>query len=143
LDTDDKILIYEIQSQFYLKGFCISADSIVGNQFLNALTGKETFSDFIKRENVKYIVTYTSFNYRPIYNDTIFEKLYTMDLKLNVGETFINHGIKYKKIMTNPNFSDTDKYSVQYWGRQLNDGTCKIRKSKNFSGWDSVFKIIL
>jgi hypothetical protein len=147
-DRSDKILIYEIQGQYYLNAFCYSLDGIVGNQLLDVLTRKESFAHFIRREKVGYIVTMNSFNYRSLYDNTLLEQLYEHDLQSKLRDSVQIDGVVFQKILTNPVFSDSTYYDLKPIA-DLNTGTTtRVYGDWNplWKGhppmWNSVYKII-
>lgn len=148
-DSTDKILIYEIQSQYYLEAFCYSLDGIVGNQLLDVLTRRESFAHFIRHNDINYIVTMNSFNYRTLYDDTMLEMLYLHDLKSGLRDSVQIDGIMFTKILTNPVFSDSSYYKLKT-AADLNTGTTmRVYGDWNslWSGhpplWNSVYRISL
>lgn len=145
--SSDKILLYEIQGQYYLKAFCVSLDGVVGEQIMDVLKGQETFSDFIIKNRVRFICTMNSFNYRRIYRGTLLQHLYSHDLESHVGDTVEINGIKLKKILTNPEFADSMRYHLLYYP-SLNTGEAirvyaghnPLWKDHHFL-WNSVYEI--
>lgn len=134
-DKNDKVLIYEIQGQYYLNAFCYSLDGIVGNQLLDVLTRKESFAHFIQRNNVGYIVTMNSFNYRSLYDETLLEKLYEHDLSSKLRDSVEIDGVVFQKILTNPVFSDSTYYELKPIPN-LNTGT----STRVYGAWNSLWK---
>jgi hypothetical protein len=98
----DRVLIYEIQAQYVLPAFCLSADAIVGGQALQALLRREPWETFLAREKVRYVVTMESFNYRRIYAGTLLERIYLHDRAARVGDTMEAGGLRFRKVFENP-----------------------------------------
>lgn len=141
LQKSDKILIYEIQGQYYIDAYCISLDSIVGSDFLDVNLKKQDFLDFLnENDDVKYIVTMNSFDYRRIYKDTFLTKLYLHDLGSNVGESIKFHNYLFTKILTNPKFLQAS--TTEYISEDLNsnNGYLKLYNGRH-PMWNSVYKI--
>lgn len=134
-NKSDKILIYEIQGQYYLNAFCYSLDGIVGNQLLEVLTRKESFAHFIRRTKVKYIVTMNSFNYRSLYDNTLLEKLYEHDLSSKLRDSVVIDNLVFQKILTNPVFSDPEYYDLKS-APNLNTGT----SMRVYGAWNLLWK---
>lgn len=145
--SQDKVILYEIQAQYYLSAYCISLDCIVGNSMLEVYRGNETLPDFIRREKVKYIVTMNSFNYRRAFNNTLLEDLYVHDLASRTGDVFTAEGLAFTKILTNEAFSDPRRYELRPWNN-LNAGSeLRVYNESNalWTGhppmWNSVYRI--
>ena len=103
---EDKVLMYEIQGQFFFPGFGISADGIVGSAAHPFLLRRETFDQFVDRVGLRFIVTFNGFNYRPVFKGTPLVDLYAHDLIAAVGDDVCLGRHCYHKIVTNPHFSD-------------------------------------
>jgi len=58
----------------------------VGDELTDFLLRKEPLSTVIRRENIGYLITMNSFNYRSIYDDTELETIYTFDQSAEVGD---------------------------------------------------------
>jgi len=148
-NPSDRVLIYEIQAQYYMDAFAISADAIVGRHILGVLTGEETFSSFVKRNGVTYVVTMNSFNYRPLFANTPLEQLYQFDLSNTVGSSFDFDHLRFTKVLTNRVFNDPACYKLRRYTR-LNDGQY-LRVCGDWNprwtglgpAWNSVFQIQL
>jgi hypothetical protein len=120
-DPEDKVIIYEIQAQYYLAAHCISLDCIVGQDMLGVYQGKETVADFIRRNDVRYVVTMNSFNYRRLFKNTILVDIYVHDLTSGMGDSFTSDGVVFTKVLTNPAFSNPCWYKFRTWNK-LNIG---------------------
>jgi hypothetical protein len=147
--SDDKILIYEIQAQYYLEAPTYSLDAVVGNQLFGPLTGKESFENYIRREHINYIVTADSFNYRTIYRNTLLERLYLHDLSNPLGSSIEIGGLVFTKILTNPVFDRAELHQVMRLP-SLNTGSSlrvygdwNPRWSGHYPMWNSVYQITL
>lgn len=141
LQKNDKILIYEIQGQYYIDAYCISLDSIVGSDFLNVNIKKQSFLDFLNaNHDVKYIVTMNSFDYRRIYKDMFLSKLYLHDLNSNMGESIKFHNYLFTKILTNPKFLQAPRTEYIIEDLNSNNGYLKLYNGRH-PMWNSVYKI--
>ncbi len=112
--ADDKILLYEIQGQYSLNGYAISVDGTVGNEMQPVLLGQQTMTDFIKRAEVRFVVTSNSFAYRKIFERSILADLYGFDLGSAVGDEVTLDGLTFRKILTNPFFADPSLHVLQH-----------------------------
>lgn len=101
-DPSRPALAYEIQAQYYVKNRLYSLDAIVGDELTDFLLRKEPLSTVIRRENIGYLITMNSFNYRSIYDDTELETIYTFDQSAEVGDMIEIDGLSYRKIAQNP-----------------------------------------
>ncbi len=145
---DDKLLIYEIQSQYFLEAQCISMDGIVGREFHNVLTGKENLKEFIEKEDVDYIVTMNSINYRKLLDIEELKDIYKHDLDAEVGDTLHTGETGFVKIMENPVFGNPLYYDVKRIDKYNIMGDVRVANINNrhWSGhhpfWNAVYKII-
>ncbi len=114
-----RVLAYEIQTQFYTNARLISADGIVGGEILKLLLGHESMEAFLRRNHVKYVVTMNSFKYRTSLSRTPLVKLYEHDLVSDIGEAVSINGMTFKKIATNPCFSDPKCYAINAEGLRV------------------------
>ena len=145
----DSILIYEVQSQYYLKAKCISIDGILGNEFHPFLKGEKNVEEIIDADNsIKYVVTMNSLNYRKLFDKTILLDLYKHDLNNEIGSQLITNNFTYTKIITNPYF-DNPEFYYEAKAKNLNHGKT-LRKLNNKASsswkdsypiWNSVYKI--
>ncbi|MDH5761715.1 MAG: hypothetical protein OEZ51_01925 [Nitrospinota bacterium] len=142
---EDKILVYEIQSQFYMKAEAIGM-TVIGKYALDFLQRKESLEDFLKRERIRYVVTMNSFNYRRIYNNTALVDLYVHDLSNGIGSTLEVNGITYTKIATNPDFADPKRYQVKTFGPMNYDNQLRLygpnsHRAGTHITWNSLYKV--
>ena len=143
----DRLFLYEIQAQYYLKAFCYSPDSLVGNQLLDVVHKRNTYEDFIVRHRVNFIVTANAFNYRKVFAGTLLEKLYLHDLSSRVGDTVTLNGLRFRKILTSPVFADPRYYrTVSFSGLNVGDSLRLYGKwNRLWVGhhpmWNSVYAV--
>ncbi|HEY9187424.1 MAG TPA: hypothetical protein VIR55_05930 [Ignavibacteria bacterium] len=135
-NKNDKILIYEIQSQFYLKSYCISIDGLIGSDIKDIIFRKKSYSDFIKENNVRFIVTNGDFNKKVFSKNTILEKLYNCDLNCKIGDIVTIDGIKFKKIFTNDYYNKVNSYL------KIDSGKLVRNYNNEWVLWDSVFEVL-
>jgi hypothetical protein len=136
LKKGDKVLIYEIQAQFYLKGNCLSIDGLIGGQLKDVIRNKITYADFIRTNKVKYVVTNGDLCKKSFSKNTLLEKLYNYDLNSNICDTVTIEGIKLKKILVN------DYYNTTGSTFKTNSGEVVRNYSNEWILWDSVFEIL-
>jgi len=142
---EDKVLVYEIQSQYYMKAQAIGM-TVVGKHALDFLQRKESFEDFLKREHIRYVVTMNSFNYRRIYDDTGLVDIYAHDLSNPVGSSLEVNGITYTKIATNPDFADSKRYQIQTFAPMNYDNQLRLygpnsHRAETHIAWNSIYRI--
>jgi hypothetical protein len=109
----DRVLLYEIQGQYYLHREGISADGIVGTQMHRALLGDESWSTAVRRHRIRFVVTVDAFAYRRVYEGTLLARLYAHDLTHPVGSKFRADGLTLTKVLTNPQFADPGLYDIK------------------------------
>lgn len=142
---EDRVLVYEIQCQFYMKAQAIGM-TVIGKQALDFLQGKESFEDFLKREHIRYVVTMNSFNYRRIYDHTSLVDMYAHDLSNPVGSSLKVNGITYTKIATNPDFADSKRYQIQTFAPMNYDSQLRVygpnsHRAGTHLTWNSIYRI--
>jgi len=145
----DAVLIYEIQSQYYINAKCISLDGIVGNEFHPYLKKEKSIEDIIAQDNsIKFLVTMNSFNYRKLFDNSLLLDLYEHDLNSDIGSELKSKKLVFKKVITNSKFSDSSNYSLQR-SNNLNRGNFLRVMNNNASNswqgsspfWNSVYQI--
>jgi len=148
VSAGDAVLLYEIQGQYYLRARALSLDGIVGGEVLNALTGRESFYDFLnKNRDVAFVVTANALNMRKIYADTLMERLYVHDLGSSVGDTLTVGSLLFVKTATNPVFSDPAQHQEVPWARLNVGNTIRVYAATNrlWAGhvplWNSVYRV--
>jgi len=142
---EDKVLVYEIQSQFYMKAQAIGM-TVIGKHALGFLQGKESFEDFLKREHIQYMVTMNSFNYRRIYDHTALVDLYAHDLSNPVGSSLDMNGITYTKIATNPDFADPKRYQIHTFAPMNYNSQLRLygpnsHRAGTHITWNSMYRV--
>ena len=85
MQPGDKVLIYEIQTQYYLKNQAVSLDGIVGGEILPYLQRRSDLADFVG--DYQYVVSSAPLANRPELASTILGELERRDEKLPIGET--------------------------------------------------------
>jgi hypothetical protein len=142
---EDRVLVYEIQSQFYLKAQAIGM-TVIGKHALDFLQGKESFEDFLKRDHIQYVVTMNSFNYRRIYDQSALVDLYVHDLSNPVGSSLEVNGITYTKIATNPDFADPKSYRIHTFAPMNHDNQLRLygpnsHRTETHIAWNSIYRV--
>lgn len=132
------ILTYEIQMQYYTKARLISADAIVGGEFLPVLTKVESLSNLVERMKITHIATMNSISYRPIFKGSGLDLLYHHDLHSSIGEKVTIAGVELVKVASNSCFSSKACYLVQKNFRVFPD-TAPWRHSHFF--WNSIYEV--
>ena len=143
IDKKDKILLYEIQGQYNIDAYCVSADGIVGNEMHDALMRKIKFSDNIRRENIRYIATINNYHTSTLFRKTFLEELYFFDMRSKVRDSIIIDKILVTKILTNPNFEDPMYYNwkiIEGERQRVYGAFWKDLQGEPFE-WNSVFEL--
>jgi hypothetical protein len=139
LRPGDKVLLYEIQGQYYLSRAAVSADGIVGGATLPVLRGQLSWERFIRQDHITYVVTMDAFDYRRVYDRTLLARLYAYDLDHPVGARMRSGGLVFTKVLTNPDFANPARYVVVAQAG-LNVGNSLRVYGPSVAGWsDSYF----
>jgi hypothetical protein len=146
VSREDRVLMYEIQGQYHFPGHGISADGIVGSEAHDFLLGRQTFDEFVEREQLRFLVSFNAFNYRPIYAGTPLVDIYSHDLVAGIGDELCVGRFCYEKVVGNPHF---DEWYVELPATGVNVGTTMRyysgagdpRRRNQLIQWNSVYRI--
>ncbi|GMV87279.1 MAG: hypothetical protein AMXMBFR81_02100 [Chthonomonas sp.] len=72
----ERVLVYEIQSQYGSRARLVSMDAIVGGEAAAAYARREEWTDFVVRSNVRWVVINQAQEYRPAYRGTVLHRMY-------------------------------------------------------------------
>jgi hypothetical protein len=146
--SSDRVLNYEVQSQYHLDAEVISMDAIVGGQTKDALDDPTAWPRLIRAEGIDYVVTMGALSYRRMFRGSILADLYAHDLRSPVGSSVTLGGITFEKAMTNPYFASPRLYEERTWPEPLNSGTTLrvYRDKRGWEGhqimWNSVYRVV-
>jgi len=99
---DQKVLVYEVQTQYYLVPEAISMDGIVGGEILPYLSRGSDLSDFLLRFKPDFIVVSNALDYRAEYRETILRRLFDADRTVGVGDEVAIDGFRFRKLFERP-----------------------------------------
>lgn len=139
INEKSKILIYEIQFQFNTHAQLISADGIVGGEIIPCLLKKQDEEEFIKQYHIDYIVVSNAFQYRNIFKDTFFSRIFKFDLSSPVGAQYILSDIVFTKVATNPILLNPELYQIKN-GIPLYSAKDTLWKHHSLL-WNSIYKV--
>jgi len=94
----DYILVYEMQTQYYLKPQAISLDGIVGGEIIPYLKSKSDLTDFLLKYKPKFIIVSNALEYRKEFANTILNKLYRQDNQIRINSSIEINGILFTKV---------------------------------------------
>ncbi|MGC9052456.1 MAG: hypothetical protein ACP5KS_01090, partial [Candidatus Hydrogenedens sp.] len=134
-----KILIYEIQFQFNTNAQLISVDGIVGGEIFPCLLKEQNEEEFIKQYDIDYIVVSNSFQYRHIYKDTFFSRIFKFDLSSSVGSQYILSDIVLTKISVNPVLLNPELFRIEN-GVPVYSSKDTLWKHHSLL-WNSIYKV--
>lgn len=107
IDQDEKLLIYEIQTQYYLLSEAVSMDARVGKEALEFMSGKEDLYNLMIRESIKYVSIDQNIS-SSLKKDPYIKLLLTND-NLNVGDTIKVNNANFVKIFDKSDSVETYK----------------------------------
>ena len=107
IDQDEKLLIYEIQTQYYLSAKAVSMDSRVGKEALGLINGKENLRDLMRRESIKYVSI--DQNLSSILRNDPYIKFLLENNDLNVGDTIKLNDANFLKVFDKSDSDETYK----------------------------------
>lgn len=108
ISEDDKILIYEIQNQYFLKSKVISLDSRVGSEAMELMKGNENLSQLMRTENIKYISIDKNIS-SLLKKDEYIRVLYDSSDLLKVGDRVTINNSIFQKIFDKDDSSEKFK----------------------------------
>lgn len=141
--SQGKMLIYEIQSQYYLENDAVSGDGIVGGEIFPFLKGEISLDQWLIDNDIDYLVTMNGFAYRKSLQSTELFDLYLHDLNKEVGSSFELNVLSLEKVITNPIFADSSLHKIE----SRNDILYRVynEENPNWEGhpplWNSVYRI--
>lgn len=106
----ERVLVYEVQSQYGSRARLVSMDAIVGGEAAAAYARREDWSDFIVRSDIRWVVINQAQDYRPAYRGTVLHRMYVAqeevrrdDPRLDAGVVEVADGaVVYKLRVLNP-----------------------------------------
>lgn len=97
LDADDVAIVYEIQTQYWLKCQTIAGSGIVGGEIFRYLASKDI--EELRKIGVTHIFLSNAFDYRSIFDGTVMEHLWNVNDDVAIGTTVEFQGMRLKKIL--------------------------------------------
>lgn len=97
IPTNEKIAIYEIQTQYYINAHVISFDGRVGNEFLPMLNKKQSFIETLKKHDIKYFSIDENLS-EQIKADSCIQFMIDKRNEISVNESINYKGNKIEKI---------------------------------------------
>lgn len=107
IDPDEKLLIYEIQTQYYLLSKAVSMDARVGKEAIGLINGEEDLYDLMKRESIKYVSI--DQNMSSLLRKDPYIKLLSENNNLNVGDTIKVNSANFVKVFEKSDSDETYK----------------------------------
>ncbi|MBD0319802.1 MAG: hypothetical protein ICV87_05685, partial [Gemmatimonadetes bacterium] len=94
---DERVLVYEIQTQYHLRAVALSLDGIVGGQVLPYLRAGSDLSDFLWEYRPALWVANDAIHTRREFEHSILRKVHSA--KLRVGESTSGRGMTFTKLL--------------------------------------------
>ncbi len=89
----ERVLVYEIQSQYGSQARLVSMDAIVGGEAAAAYARREEWTDFVVRSNVRWVVINQAQEYRRAYAGTVLQRLYMAQEGARRGGSRLDAGV--------------------------------------------------
>lgn len=134
-----KVLSYEIQMQLYTKTSLVSADGIVGGEFIDVLLKKQSLTNFILSEEITHVITMNAYKYRKIFIGTGLDLLYEHDLNSSIGDQFFFDNLVFTKIYSNPYFQNLKLYKISDNGFRVYGDESPWAGENLF--WNSIYEV--
>jgi len=111
----DKVLIYEIQTQYYMTAEAVSLDGIVGGEIIPYLQGKGSLIEFLCKHD--YLAVSNAFNYRKELNRTILKEIYERDKEIYERDGRVVNGqtISIGPLVLTKVWERSDRNDVEWW----------------------------
>ncbi len=94
----ERVLVYEIQTQFYLAPEAISMDGIVGGEIIPYLAGGGTMRSFLVAERPEFVVVNHALDYRAELKGTILGELFRREDEVTLAGRITIEGIVFEKV---------------------------------------------
>lgn len=101
LTPSDTVLVYEVQTAYFLPAKTASADGVVGGAVLPYLQSR-AFDKFIRQQGITHVLTSRAYRYRSAFRGTLLEQLTTRAPDISDGDTVQIDGLAFQKLATFP-----------------------------------------
>jgi hypothetical protein len=98
----DRVLLYDIQSQYQMEAHCYGLSGEVGGEVTDVLLRREGMDEFIREHDVRFLVTSNPLGERTLYKNTLLFDLYAADPFVELGDTVMLGGLAFEKQFSNP-----------------------------------------
>jgi hypothetical protein len=100
----DRVLLYDIQSQYQTDAHCYGLSGEVGSDLNDVLLRRVGVNEFIQKNDVRYLVTSNPLGERALYQNTLLSELHAADPWVELGDTVMVGGLAFEKQFSNPAF---------------------------------------
>ena len=111
LSPNDRVLVYEIQTQYYLPCRAVSADGIIGGEILPYLREGDV-AGFIRDHGITHVLCSEAFLRRPIYRGTVLEWLGRANPTWEPGRSRVQGGVRFTKLRV---VNRTGDWPIDHW----------------------------
>lgn len=93
----ERVLVYEIQTQYYLQSQAVSMDGIVGGEIIPYLKTGDLVP-FIKKHEIRWVCASNAMEYRPLLARTVLGQLWQQDGSIQIGGELTLRGLVFSKV---------------------------------------------
>ena len=143
---DDHVLLYNIQGQYTIKAPCHDLSGSVGHEMADLLLRRMGVDEFIRSNDVRYVVTSDELESRALYANTLLAELSHQDPACGLGDTVIIDGLAFEKLFSHSAFAR--RAAAHQTGINAPDGSpgpvnaARVSSGRYDTRWNTVYKVL-
>ena len=142
-ETGDGVLLYDVQSQYYMNTHCYGLAGNVGSDMADVLLRRTSITDFILDREVRFVVVSDQLGERPLYENTLLSDLHTLDPTIALADTLTLDGMVLRKEFSNPEY--IRRYAAMqslYGGSEGDVSDASSTLAHAAPRWNSVYRVL-
>ncbi len=143
---DDHVLLYNIQGQYTIKAPCHDLSGSVGHEMADVLLRRMGVDEFIRSNDVRYVVTSDDLESRALYANTLLAELSHQDPACALGDTVVIDGLAFEKLFSHSAF--VRRTAAHQTGIVAPDGSpgpvdaARVSSGRYDTRWNTVYKVL-
>ena len=140
----DRVLLYDIQSQYQIKSHCNGLSGEVGDDMTDVLLRRISVAEFIRKNSVRFLVTSDPLGERALYENTLLSELHAADPHVALGDTIMLSGLAFEKQFSNPSYVRRNGATSRAYAAAGSGAPIPAQPDLNAPDplWNSVYKIL-
>jgi hypothetical protein len=140
----DRVLLYDIQSQYQMEAYCYGLSGEVGNDLTDVLLRRETVDQFIRDNGVQFLVLSDPLGERALYQNTLLSELHAADPWVALGDTIMLGGLAFEKQFSNPAYVRSNSAASGAYADAGNHVPFPAGPDRDAPDplWNSVYKVL-